>query len=286
MSQPAVDPVEFRGAQRQQWNKIAPGWDKWRELWEAGTRPVSDRLVEMAGVQPGSRVVDVGAGYGEPALTAAKVAGPEGRVVATDISREMLELARVRAHDAGVANMEIVEGVPHDLEFEADSFDAAVSRFGIIFDPDGEGAAERVRGWMRSGGRFAISSWGPPDRSPFLGIPVRTVIDRLGVSPPPPGTPGPLSRPSAETLGALLEGGGFGDVTVEEVEVTFEWSSPEEFSTFMREIAPPITALMGDVSDEEKAATWEAITDAVRADAGPGGRIVHANQVWLAVGTA
>lgn len=282
----SIDPVEFRGAQRQQWNKIAPGWDKWRHLWEGGTGPISDRLVEMAEVGPGSRVLDVGAGYGEPALTAAKVAGPDGRVTATDISSEMLEQARVRAHDAGITSLEIVEGVMHDLEFEPDSFDAAVSRFGIIFDPDGEGAAERVRGCMSSGGRFAISSWGTPDRVPFLGIPIATVLDRLDVTPPPPGTPGPLSRPSGEALGGLLEGGGFGDVRAEEVEVTFEWSSPEEFSTFVREIAPPITALMGDVSDEEKDATWDAITDAVRGEAGADGRVVMKNQVWLAVGSA
>jgi enediyne biosynthesis protein CalE5 len=281
-----IDPVEFRGTQQQLWNKIAPGWDKWRDLWEAGTGPISDRLVELAGVDSGSRVLDIGSGYGEPALTAAKVAGPEGRVTATDISSQMLDLARARAHDAGATNMEIVEGVPHTLDFEPDSFDAAVSRFGIIFDRDGEGAAERVRGWMRSGGRFAISGWGPPDRTPFLGIPIRTVIDRLGVSPPPPGTPGPMSRPTAEALGGLLEGGGFGDVNVEEVEVTFEWNSPEDFSTFIREIAPPVTALMGDISDDEKEATWAEITDRVRADAGEGGRIVQKNQAWLAVGTA
>jgi SAM-dependent methyltransferase len=282
----AIDPVEFRGGQREQWNQAASEWDKWSDQIEAAAHQVSERLVELAGVESGSRVLDIGCGYGEPSLTAARVAAPEGRVTASDLSPEMIQFARSRADGAGMTNMEFVEGAAESLDFAPDTFDAAVSRWGIIFDPDGEGAAARVRSFMRSGGRMAISSWGPPDRTPFLGIPVRTVIDRLGVSPPPPGTPGPLSRPTPEAIGGLLDGGGFEDVRVEEIEVTFDWDSPEEFTTFVREIAPPITALMGDASDDEKAATWDAITEAVRAQADEGGRIVMKNQVWLASGAA
>ena len=62
----------------------------------------------------------------------------------------------------------------------------------------------------------------------------------LEVPPPPPGTPGPLSRPTPDAIGGLLEGGGFSDVEVEELEVTFEYDSPEEFTAFIRETIPPI----------------------------------------------
>jgi SAM-dependent methyltransferase len=207
-------------------------------------------------------------------------------VVATDISAEMLAYGRERASAAGLDNIEFVESDAMSLDYEPDSFDAALSRWGIIFDPDGEGAAERVRGFLKPGARMAISSWGPPDRSPFLGIPVRTVIDRLGVEPPPPGTPGPLSRPTDEAIGGLLEGGGFSNVEVEETEVTFVWQSPEEFTAFMREIAPPIRALMGDQPEEVVEETWQAITDAIRGHAGGDGRVELTNQALLASGTA
>jgi hypothetical protein len=133
---------------------------------------------------------------------------------------------------------------------------------------------------------MAISSWGTPDRVPFLGIPVMTVVQRLGVSPPPPGTPGPLSRPTPEAIGGLLEGGGFSDVEVEEREISFEWDSPEEFTTFVREIAPPITALMASHSEEEQAETWDAITDAVRERGGGDGKVELTNLVLLASGRA
>jgi cyclopropane fatty-acyl-phospholipid synthase-like methyltransferase len=84
------DAVEFRDGQRQQWNSAATGWRKWSELIDGAASGVSERLVDLAGVEPGSRVLDVAAGYGEPSLTAARRTGAEGSVVAIDISAEMI----------------------------------------------------------------------------------------------------------------------------------------------------------------------------------------------------
>ena len=200
-------------------------------------------MVELAGVEPGSRVLDVAAGYGEPSLTAAAVAGAEGKVVATDISPEMLAYGRERAAAAGLENVEFVESEAASLDFPPESFDAALSRFGIIFEPEAEATAARVRGFLVPGSRMAISSWGPPERVPFIGVPMGTAMRTLGVDPPPPGTPGPLSRPTPEALGGLLEGGGFSDVEVEETEVSFEWESADEFVAMVRDTVPPLVAL-------------------------------------------
>jgi enediyne biosynthesis protein CalE5 len=283
----SIDAGEFRAGQRRQWNSAATGWRKWSELIDGAATGVSERLVELAGIEAGSRVLDVAAGYGEPSLTAAARAGADGRVVATDISAEMLAFGRERAAAVGLGNIEFVESDAASLDFEAASFDAALSRFGIIFEPDGEAAAARVRGFLKPGGRMAIASWGTPDRVPFLAIPMQTVVQRLGVSPPPPGTPGPLSRPTPEALGGLLAGGGFSDVEVEEVEVTFALGSAEEFTTFVKEIAPPITALMRDHPPEIQEETWAAITEAVNEAAGDeGGGVSFANLVLLASGRA
>lgn len=281
-----IDSAEFRGAQRKQWQSAATGWRKWSELIDESAGTVSERLVEMAGVEPGSRVLDVAAGYGEPALTAARAAGPEGSVVATDISAEMIAYGRERAAAEGLPNIEFVESDASSLDFPKDSFDAALSRWGIIFEPDAEAAASRIRSFLTSGARMAISSWGPPDQVPFLAIPMRTAMERLQVPAPPPGTPGPLSRPTPEALGGLLAGGGFSEVEVEEIRVTFEWQSPEQFTTFVKEIAPPITALIEPHPPEVQEETWSAITDATRKAAGGDGAVRFSNLVLLAAGRA
>jgi SAM-dependent methyltransferase len=281
-----MDAVEFRDGQRRDWESAAKGWHDWQELIFDTTAPVSRRLVELAEIEPGNRVLDVAAGTGEPSLTAAQAVGPEGRVVATDISPEMLAYARDRAEAAGVGNVEYVEADASSLDFPAESFDAAVSRWGIIFEPEAEAAAARIRGFLKPGSRMAISSWGSPERVPMLSVPMRTVMTRLNVPPPPPGTPGPLSRPTAEAIGGLLEGGGFTDVEVEELEIGMDWSSPEEFARFVREIAPPVSALMAQHPPEVREETWAAVVEAAGSHAGEDGNVHMTNLVLVAAGRA
>jgi enediyne biosynthesis protein CalE5 len=281
-----IDAGEFRAGQRRDWDIAAQGWQTWQEFLFGSTAAVSERLVELAGVKPGDKVLDVAAGAGEPSLTAARVVGPEGSVVATDISTNMLAFGRERAAAAGIDNIEFVESDASTLDFPAESFDAAISRWGIIFEPDGEAAATRVRGFLKPGAKMAISSWGPPERSPMIAIPIMTAMQRLNVPPPPPGTPGPLSRPTPEAIGGLLEGGGFSDIEVEELELEFEWESPEEFTRCTRDIVAPLVAIVSQHPPEVQEETWEAVTEAVRERASDDGKLRLRNQVLLASGRA
>jgi SAM-dependent methyltransferase len=283
MAPKPIDPGDFREAQHRNWDSAAVGWKEWSEFNESAHRHISERLVELAGVQTGSRVLDVAAGYGEPALTAARRAGPEGHVVATDISAEMLAFGRERATAAGLANVEFVESDASSLDFPPASFDAAVSRWGIIFEPDAEAAAARIRGYLRPGARIAISSWAEPDQVPFLSIPMRTTMKRLDVAPPPPGTPGPLSRPTPEAIGGLLEGGGYSDVAVEEAEVIYEFDSPERFTAYVRAIAAPIRAMIEQHAGDAQEEAWDSITQAAMDHQGGGsGPLSLSNAVLLA----
>jgi len=283
----AIDPVVFRAAQHRHWDAAAAGWKQWSAFNDRADGHISRRLVELAGVRPGSRVLDVAAGYGEPALTAARAAGPEGRVVATDISAEMLAFGRERAAAAGLGNVEFVQSDAAGLDFPRASFDAAVSRWGIIFEPDAEAAAERIRAFLEPGARMAISSWGAPEQVPFLSIPMRTTMARLGVAPPPAGTPGPLSRPTPAAIGGLLEGGGFSNVAVEQDEVTFEFDSPAHFTAYIRAISAPIRAMIEQHAGDAQEAAWDAITQAAAAEAGGGpGPLSLSNVVLFASGTA
>src|SRR6478609_3699541 len=277
-----LDPADFRAAQHRHWDSAAVGWMQWSEFNDRADRHISERLVDLAHVRPGSRVLDVAAGYGEPALTAARTVGPEGRVVATDISAEMLAFGRERAAAAGLRNVEFVEAAASSLDFPPASFDAAVSRWGIIFEPDAEAAAARIRGFLKPGARIAISSWGEPDEVPFLSIPMRTTMARLTVAPPPAGTPGPLSRPTPAAIGGLLEGGGFSEVAVEQDEVTFEFDSPEHFTAYIRAIAAPIRAMIERYAGTAQEEAWDAITQAAEEAAGGAKPLRFSNQVLLA----
>jgi len=281
-----IDAASFRETQHENWDSAAVGWMEWSEFNDRADRHVSERLVELAAVGPGSRVLDVAAGYGEPALTAARKVGAEGRVVATDISAEMLTFARERAAAAGLGNLEFVQSDAGGLDFPQGSFDAAVSRWGIIFEPDAEAAAARIRSFLEPGARMAIASWGTPAEVPFLSLPMKTTRERFGMPPPPPGTPGPLSRPTPDAIRGLLEGGGFSDVAVEQAEVVFEFDSPAHFTAYVRAIAAPIRAMIDQHAGEAQEEAWDAITEAAAAVGGGSGPLRLANVVLLASGTA
>jgi ubiquinone/menaquinone biosynthesis C-methylase UbiE len=286
MEAKSIDATEFRDKQRDQWNGAAAGWNEWSDYWDEHAGAVSRRLVEMADVDEGDRVLDVAAGYGEPSLTAARAVGPEGSVIATDISAEMLNFGRARAAAKGVENIEFMQSDASSLDFPHESFDAAVSRWGIIFEPDGEGAAGKVRGFLKPGSRFAISSWGPPDRVPFLGIAMKAALETLDVAPPPPGTPGPLSRPTKEAIASLLEGGGFSAVSVEDLEISLPFESAEQYTEWVQAIVAPIVAMISAHPEDAQRQAWDAITEAARERAGADGRISFENQVLIASGQA
>jgi ubiquinone/menaquinone biosynthesis C-methylase UbiE len=257
------DATEFRDVQRTQWDVAAPGWRRWSDVIDAAAGAISERLVEMANIEAGAKVLDIAAGYGEPSLTAARKAGPEGLVIATDLSPRMIEFGRQRAAAAAASNIRFVEREAAVLQFPENSFDAALSRWGIIFEPDAEGASRRVRRFVKPGGRFAISSWGPPERVPLIALPMLTAMRRLQVPPPAPGTPGPLSRPTPEALAGLLEGAGFSDVRVEEAIVTYEFESPEQFVAFSKDVAPQVSGLIAAHADHDPDEIWGAIAQAV-----------------------
>lgn len=286
MESEAIDPAGFREAQHKQWDSAAVGWKEWSEFSESAWGHISERLVELADVRSGSRVLDVAAGYGEPALTAARKVGPDGRIVATDISAEMLAFGRERAAAAGLANVEFRQSDACSLDFAHASFDAAVSRWGIIFEPDAEAAAARIRGFLKPGARMAISSWGEPDQVPFLSIPMRTMMERLDVPPPRRGTPGIFSRPTRFSIGGLLEGAGFSEVAVEQDEVTFEFASPQQFTAYIRAVSAPIRAMIEQYASEGQEEAWDAITQAA-ADAEGGSKpLSFSNVVLLASAVA
>jgi SAM-dependent methyltransferase len=259
------------------------GWRNWLEVVEAkdGGQRHSATLVEIAELQPGASVLDVGGGYGEPSLTAAGVVGPRGRVVCTDISPEMLAVARERAADAGLVNVEFVTRDAEELEFDEESFDAVLSRATLMFLPDVAGTLKRLRGFLKPGGRLAASVWGPQPLVQFsAAFPV--VVSELGLPSPPPGQPGAFALSDPDRLVELMSKAGFRDVATGTVSVMFETDSPEQYTEFIRDVAPQLTTLLGDQPTAVQNRVWEKVTNAYRRFESDDGRVLTENQaIWF-----
>lgn len=282
----SFDPVRYKRKARAEWESAAAGWRKWHDVVEAtdGGQRHSGTLVRLADVGPGDAVLDVAGGYGEPALTAARVVGPSGRVVCTDISPAMLAFGRERAADAGLDNVEFVEGDAEALDFEEGTFDAILSRAGLMFLPDVAGTLRRLNAFLTPGGRLAASVWGPQSRVEFAAAgPV--VFDELDVPSPPPGRPGPHALADPERLAELVSNAGFQDVRTGTVVVVVETETPEEFTRFLRDIAPGITNVLAEQPPDVRERVWERVTETWEQFLDADGRVHTENEALWVTGT-
>jgi SAM-dependent methyltransferase len=283
---PTFDPAQYRDSMRTEWRDAAPGWRAWLEVLEAadGGQAVSRTLVQLAGIGPGDAVLDVAAGYGEPGLTAARAVDPGGQVVCTDISSEMLAVGRERAAAAGLDNIEFLEGDAHELAFEEASFDAVLSRQGLQFLPDVAGVLARLRSFLKPHGRLAAAVWGPPQTVQFA-APVPLIRAELQLPPPPAGIPGPFALADAGQLAGLVEAAGFTDVETGTLTAIYQPGSAELATRWLRDVAPPITALVDAQSPEVQERVWAKVTQAWASYTTGGGRVRLENQVVWVTGT-
>jgi SAM-dependent methyltransferase len=280
---PTFDPAQYRDSIRTEWRDAAPGWRAWVDVLEAanGGQAVSRSLVELAGIGPGDAVLDVAAGYGEPGLTAARAVTPGGHVVCTDISSEMLAVGRERAAAAGLDNLEFLEGDAEELAFGEASFDAVLSRQGLQFLPDITGVLARLHSFLKPHGRLAAAVWGPPQAVQFA-APVPLIRAELGLPPPPAGIPGPFALANPDQLAALVEAAGFTDVETGTVTAVYQPGSPELATRWLREVAPPITALVDPQPPEVQERVWAKVTEAWAPFTIADGRVRLENQaVWV-----
>jgi ubiquinone/menaquinone biosynthesis C-methylase UbiE len=219
------------------------------------------------------RVLDVATGIGEPALTASRAVGAKGRVLGVDWAEQMVALARERARNAGRANVEFREMDAEKLELEPASFDAALSRWGIMLLLDPLAALRGIRRALKPAGRLAAAVWSTPEHVPMLAIPMMVAQRELGVPPPAPGTPGPTSLGAPGALEALLARAGFEDVMVEPVTVAMEFESPMQHREFLYDVSSSFRKALDDKPEDARARAWAAIEREVRRYATPTGRI-------------
>jgi ubiquinone/menaquinone biosynthesis C-methylase UbiE len=254
------DADKFRQTTRAQWENAAEAWDRWGPLLGRWLGAATEAMLDAARIGPGSRVLDIAAGAGEQTLAAARRAGPAGQVLATDISPAILRYAMAAAEQAGLSNVETreLDGERHDM-LPAGSFDAAISRVGLIYFPDQQRALAGIRHALRPGGRFAAVVYSTPENNPFFALPVGIIRRRAQLPPPLPGQPGPFSLGGEGVLARTLEQAGFRDVEVRKVDSPVCLPSAAECVRFERESFGALLQMMAGMDEGERAATWEEI---------------------------
>lgn len=260
----SFDPLQFKTTTRQQWEDAAEAWHRWGPTIEAWTGEATERMLDRAGIGAGSVVLDVAAGAGGQTLAAARRAGADGRVVATDISPTILTYAAKQAAEEGLTNVETVEADGEHLGAAGDGYDAAISRLGLIYFPDQAGALGEIHAALREGGKVAVVVYTTPDRNGFFSVPVSIIRGRAGLPAPGPGMPGPFSLGGPGVLEQALTDAGFRDVGVDVVDSPVTLPSAAECLRFEKESFGALHQMLSGLPEAEREGVWAEVEVALR----------------------
>lgn len=274
MASDTLDAATFKANQRAAWDGAASGWREQAEVTNRNWGFINDRLIELARIKDRDRVLDLASGIGDPALTVAHRVGPRGLVVVTDISASMLDVARERAADQGLANVQFREMDAESIDLPAGYFDAVVCRFGLMFLPDVLKSFKGIHRVLVPGGRLAAMTSRAPEPNiwaEWIFVPIQRA---LGVeTAPPPGTPGIFTLGDPVAIERLLGEVGFREVRAEVSPYWNDFESGDELATWQFAINAPVRQMLASHSAERQKAAWQAVADSANRHADANGHI-------------
>jgi len=241
---------QMRRGQHAMWSSVAAGWAEHADYADARGAETTARMLELAALQPGERVLELACGPGGLGLAAAGHVGPNGQVVLSDVAPEMTAIAAERAAAAGVENVSTAVLDLEDIDQPDGLYDAVLCREGFMFALDPEHAARELSRVLRHGGRAVLAVWGPRERNPWLGLVFDAVSAQTGAVIPPPGVPGPFAQSDARRLQSLLSDAGFDHVGVTEQPAPLHARSFDEWWSRTTALAGPMANILAAMPAE------------------------------------
>ena len=256
------NPQQIIEGQRQDWNRVAVGWEKWDRFFDEQLAFLNHRLVADARLRAGMQVLDLGSGTGYPALLGARTVGPNGNVIGLDLAEQMLAVARRKATALGLANVTFRTSDVTVLPFEANSFDAVTSRFCLMFLPEIPKAAAEIARVLRPGGWVAAAVWSAPEKNPSIGLSMEAIKKVVELPAPDPTAPGIFRLATPGDLAGMMQQAGLIDVGEQEFLAEWSYASADEYYTSLMEIAAPVQNLMAKLSAPQIQEVKRLITQA------------------------
>jgi SAM-dependent methyltransferase len=258
------DPVRYKQTTLEQWQTAARAWSDWSPLLRRWLGPATELMLDMCHVHAGSRVLDVAAGAGDQSLQAAERVGVSGRVLATDISPNLVELAASNARAASLrVETRVLDG--EALDVPPASFDAVISRGGLTYFLDPQRALAGMTAALVRGGRIGAIVCSTADRNPFLSTPASIIRRRAGLPPPAPRQPGPFALGAPGVLERVLADAGFRSIEVRAVAAPLRTTSASECVRFERESFGALHHMLAGLDPAEREEAWREIEDALGA---------------------
>jgi SAM-dependent methyltransferase len=259
-----MEAEEYRRSSYEAWVAMAPGWERWRAQLEEALAPVRQWLISELAPQPGDTLLELSAGPGDTGFAAAMLVGERGRLISTDFSPDMVEVARRRGAELGLANVDYRVMDAESMELDADSVDGVLCQSGYMLMADPAAALSETRRVLRPRGRLALSVWDAPERNPWAAIGGGFLVERGHMPPPEPGAPGIFAMASEQRTRALLEGAGFTAVRTDEVPVKWAFRDLDEYERWVTEVAGAFALVVRGLPESEREALRSELEEAFR----------------------
>jgi ubiquinone/menaquinone biosynthesis C-methylase UbiE len=242
---------EIREQQKASWNAFSIGWQKWDCLLMGFSKPMGNEIIRMLNPKDAEIVLDVASGTGEPGLSIAKKLSG-GKVVISDLSKNMIQIAQGKATRSGIENIETAVCDVCELPFPDNTFDAISCRFGFMFFPDMLLAAKEMMRVLKPGGRVATAVWNIPEKN-FWVTAFSSVIGRnMQLPSPPPGAPGMFRCAESGLIQNLFQQAGFKNTSETEVNGKLKCGTTDVYWNLMTEVAAPVVAALSKAEDATK----------------------------------
>lgn len=245
-----------------QWSGASDGWARWAARAGAYLVPATQKMLDLAGAVPGSRVLDIGCGSGEQTIIAARRVGETGHVLAIDIAAPMIAATERNVAAAGLGNVATRVCAAEALAGNAGPFDAAIGRLVLMLIPDPISAACAVFATLKPGGRFAAIVPGTADKSPFSATAL-DILARHGGKTLSVDRPGIHALGDPAKLGAVLRAAGFTDVTVSSIPTIRRMESAAAATAMIRDGFAFYRALVADQPQPVQDAAWAEVERAL-----------------------
>ena len=239
--------------------EYAEGWQRGKRLRGEVFAALTEMMLDLANIQIGDRVLELAAGMGDLAVMTARRVGPNGHVLATDISTSMLNLAAETVREAGLTNVETRVMDAENLDVAPASFNVVLCRAGLMLFPNVAKVLHDVHRALKPSGQFAVTVWSTAEKNPFFGLPL-SIASRLAKIPAPAsGQPGLFALSGQGVLEECYTKAGFRDVAVRAVSVQRHFSSTAEAVSAMKDSFPRLQTLLTKLSDDDRVLAWSEI---------------------------
>jgi ubiquinone/menaquinone biosynthesis C-methylase UbiE len=252
-------PEQIIENQRQDWNRVAGGWEKWDRFFDEQMAFLNHRLVADARLRTGLHVLDIGSGTGYPALLAAQTVRSTGDVIGIDLADQMLEVAKRKALSLGIFNITFQTGDAATLSFDTASFDAVTSRFCLMFLPEIPKAVNEIARILKPDAWMSAAVWSTPEKNPYLKIPLDVIKHFIDLPAPDPTAPGIFRLAKSGELAGMLQQAGFADISEQEFLGDVRFTAAEEYFSSLMDLAAPIQNLWTQLSPAQQAEAKQRI---------------------------